>query len=155
MSEDHQRRRRLLCGEESSNASAERAADERDAIVPFGAERIARHAQIGELALVARARSRSSRREGDRAGRDRIRGERISERAQDGLHEGLVRELAGSGIRFTTVYPDNIRAAGSEAVTSGEAMSYDDVADVIMWVLNASPTVWIQEILMTSPNHPR
>src|SRR5262249_16633748 len=79
----------------------------------------------------------------------------LAKRAQDGLHDGLVRELKGSGIRFTTIYPDNIRQGGSEAVISGEALAYGDVGDVSMWVLGASHTVWIQEIVVTSPNHPR
>lgn len=79
----------------------------------------------------------------------------IAKRAQDGLQEGLATEIKGSGIRLTTVYPDNIGKPGSDKVIGGKAMSYDDVAAAVLWALEAPDTTWVQEILMTSPLNPR
>jgi NAD(P)-dependent dehydrogenase (short-subunit alcohol dehydrogenase family) len=79
----------------------------------------------------------------------------LAKRAQDGLQEGLATELKGSGIRLSTIFPDNIGRPGSEKVIAGKAMSYDDVAGAVMWILQSPPTTWVQEILMTSPMNPR
>jgi NADP-dependent 3-hydroxy acid dehydrogenase YdfG len=90
-----------------------------------------------------------------KAGFDETALNMAAKRAQDGLHEGLARELKGTGIRLTTIYPDNIGRVGSDRVTGGKAMSYDDVADAVMWILNTNETVWVQELLLTAPNSPR
>jgi NADP-dependent 3-hydroxy acid dehydrogenase YdfG len=74
----------------------------------------------------------------------------LAKRAQDGLQEGLSHELRASDVRVTTIYPDSIAAAGSELVTSGYAMSYRDVADAVLYALQASLTVDVDEIVLTA-----
>jgi 3-oxoacyl-[acyl-carrier protein] reductase len=83
----------------------------------------------------------------------------LAKRAQDGLQEALVRELrlaqpvgAPKRVRMTTIYPDFIAPLGTEAVAMGAAMSYEDVAETIMFVIGASPTVDVREIVLTAPN---
>jgi NAD(P)-dependent dehydrogenase (short-subunit alcohol dehydrogenase family) len=83
----------------------------------------------------------------------------LAKRAQDGLQEALVRELrlaqpvgAPKRVRMTTIYPDFIAPQGTEAVAMGAAMSYEDVAETIMFVIGASPTVDVREIVLTAPN---
>lgn len=74
----------------------------------------------------------------------------LAKRVQDGLQEGLSRELRASEIRLTTIYPDSIAAAGSELVTSGQAMSYHDVADAVTYAVQASLSVDVDEIVLTA-----
>ena len=74
----------------------------------------------------------------------------LAKRVQDGLQEGLTRELRAGEIRVTTIYPDSIAAAGSESVNSGYAMSYRDVADAVVYAVQASPTVDVDEIVLTA-----
>jgi NAD(P)-dependent dehydrogenase (short-subunit alcohol dehydrogenase family) len=74
----------------------------------------------------------------------------LAKRAVDGLQHGLAHELKGSSCRLTTVYPDSIASADSESVRSGNAMSYCDLARVILFALHAPPTTHVQEILVTA-----
>ncbi|WP_163364880.1 hypothetical protein, partial [Escherichia coli] len=54
----------------------------------------------------------------------------MAKRAQDGHAEGLIRELRGTPMRVTTIYPDSIGANDSPSVSRGDAISYDDLATV-------------------------
>lgn len=72
-------------------------------------------------------------------------------RAQDGMHEGLTRELKNTKLRITTIYPNSIAAASSDSVRSGKAMSYDDVAAAVVFAVTAADTVSINEIVLTAP----
>ncbi|MET7378733.1 SDR family oxidoreductase [Streptomyces sp. NPDC005526] len=74
----------------------------------------------------------------------------LAKRAQDGLHEGLTRELRGSGLRITAVYPDSVSDEGSASVAAGTAMSYADVADAILYASSCSSTVVPSEITLTA-----
>lgn len=76
----------------------------------------------------------------------------MAKRAVDGLHEGLLRELRGGSIALTGVYPDSVAPLESPEVASGDAMSYEDVADVVMYALSTQPTVRLAEIVLTAPN---
>jgi 3-oxoacyl-[acyl-carrier protein] reductase len=74
----------------------------------------------------------------------------LAKRAQDGLQEGLARELRGREIKLTTVYPDSISAPGDQAVLDGYASSYGDVAEVIVFALTAPHSVDLEEIVITA-----
>lgn len=76
----------------------------------------------------------------------------IAKRTQDGIQESLSRELRGSKIFITTIYPDSIASQTKASVKEGRAMSYDDVANTIVFVLESGHTVHIQEIVLTAPN---
>ncbi|MFL4951498.1 SDR family oxidoreductase [Streptomyces sp. MMS24-I31] len=76
----------------------------------------------------------------------------LAKRAQDGLHEGLTREFRGSELRITAVYPDSVGEAGSSSVAAGNAMTYGDVADAIVYASSCSPTVVPSEIVLTARN---
>jgi NADP-dependent 3-hydroxy acid dehydrogenase YdfG len=83
----------------------------------------------------------------------------LAKRAQDGLQEALVRELrrlprpsADGRVRVTTIYPDTIAPEGTDAVVSGMAMTYEDVARAVMFAIHAPRTVDIREITLTAPN---
>jgi NADP-dependent 3-hydroxy acid dehydrogenase YdfG len=75
---------------------------------------------------------------------------KLAKHAQDGLQEGLSRELRYSDIRVTTIYPDSIAPVDSESVTNGYAMSYHDVSNAIIYAVQASPTVNVDEIVLTA-----
>ncbi|HKP90632.1 MAG TPA: SDR family oxidoreductase [Thermoleophilaceae bacterium] len=74
-----------------------------------------------------------------------------AKRAQDGLQEGLTRELRGGDVRLTTLYPDSIAEAASDAVATGAAMSAADVADAVLFAVDAAATVHVDEIVLTAP----
>ncbi|MGW9211308.1 SDR family NAD(P)-dependent oxidoreductase [Embleya sp. NPDC055664] len=79
----------------------------------------------------------------------------LAKRAQDGLHEGLTRELRHSAIRVTTIYPDSVAADNSSAVASGSAMSYSDVADAILYAVGSATSVVPSELVLTAPGSGR
>jgi NAD(P)-dependent dehydrogenase (short-subunit alcohol dehydrogenase family) len=79
----------------------------------------------------------------------------MAKRAQDGLAEGLIRELRGTPMRVTTIYPDSIGANDSPSVSRGDAISYDDLATVIRFALEAPASAHIQEIVLTARNSGR
>jgi NADP-dependent 3-hydroxy acid dehydrogenase YdfG len=83
----------------------------------------------------------------------------LAKRTQDGLQEALVRELRrqprqtnASRVRVTTVYPDTMAQTDSDEVRAGVAMTYEDVAQAIMFAIHAPPTVDVREIVLTAPN---
>ncbi|NJL70672.1 MAG: SDR family oxidoreductase [Candidatus Competibacteraceae bacterium] len=76
----------------------------------------------------------------------------LAKRAVDGLQDGLSRELMGSSVRVSTIYPDSISAADGKSVASGKSMRYEDVAETVCFILNSSRTVKIREVLLTAPN---
>ncbi|MBL7660656.1 hypothetical protein INQ28_30680, partial [Escherichia coli] len=69
--------------------------------------------------------------------------------------EGLIRELRGTPMRVTTIYPDSIGANDSPSVSRGDAISYDDLATVIRFALEAPASAHIQEIVLTARNSGR
>ncbi|HTG31585.1 MAG TPA: SDR family oxidoreductase [Thermoanaerobaculia bacterium] len=75
----------------------------------------------------------------------------LAKRSNDGLHEGLLRELRGSGVKLTTIYPDSMSGPDSPSIAQGKAMRYDDVAEAVLFALTAAPTVHVQEIVLTAP----
>jgi NADP-dependent 3-hydroxy acid dehydrogenase YdfG len=76
----------------------------------------------------------------------------LAKRAQDGLHEGLTRELRGTDLRITAVYPDSVGEESSASVAAGNAMTYGDVADAVLYAATCSPTVVPSEIVLTARN---
>lgn len=74
----------------------------------------------------------------------------LAKRAQDGLQEGLSRELRKGRIKISTIYPDSIADAESESVKSGTAMSYGDVADAVVFAVTASDSMDVEELILTA-----
>ncbi len=76
----------------------------------------------------------------------------LAKRAQDGLHEGLTREFRGTDVRVTAVYPDSVADKGSASVAAGRAMTYEDVAEAILYAGSSPATVVPSEIVLTARN---
>jgi len=77
---------------------------------------------------------------------------KMAKRAQDGIQEGLSRELRETGIRVTSIYPNAIAPAGSDAVAAGDAMSQVDIASAILFAVNAPDSMDVDELMLTSRN---
>jgi NADP-dependent 3-hydroxy acid dehydrogenase YdfG len=52
----------------------------------------------------------------------------------------------------TSIYPNAIAPAGSDAVAAGDAMSQVDVASAILFAVNAPDSMDVDELMLTSRN---